>query len=241
LISAHIALLRAELGDILRDVMGIVALGAAALVVALLVAITLYVGGFLFLGEWLFGSMGWGLAHGVFLGVAIIVILGMAILGAPAGRSVLALVLSVLVVIGLAVLMGSNATYDLSGQVAAQLAAPFDNPAIVAALTGAMLVGIVLAILPWRLAGPGAAVVGLGIGLIVGAILGLLVGGVEWAWPPAVGFAITIGLIVWPMLHVAFVWPAIDVEARFGRLQPKQSIEAFEQTREWLEERWSKR
>ena len=221
--------------------MGMVALGVGALVIALLALIMLYVGGFLFLGEWLFGSMGWGLAHGVLLGVAIIVILGMAILGAPMGRSVVALVLSVLVVIGLGLLMGSSVTYDLASQVAAQLAAPFDSPAIVAAATGAILVGILLAILPWRLAGPGAAVVGLGVGLIVGAILGVLVGGIAWEWPPAVGFAITIGLIVWPILHVALVWPAIDIEARFGRLQPKQSIEAFEQTREWLEERWSKK
>jgi len=221
--------------------MGIVALGVAALVVGLLVAIMLYVGGFLFLGEWLFGSMGWGLAHGVFFGIALIVLLAMAILGAPTGRSVLAFVLSVLVVIGLALLMGSSVTYDLSAQVAAQLAAPFDSPAVIAALTGAILVGILLTILPWRLAGAGAAVLGLGIGLILGAILGVVVGGVQWSWPPAVGFAITIGLIVWPILHVGLVWPAIDIEARFSRLQPKQSMEAFEQTREWLEERWSRK
>ena len=32
----------------------------------------LVVGGFLFLGEWLFGSMGWGIIHGTLLGVAVI-------------------------------------------------------------------------------------------------------------------------------------------------------------------------
>ena len=38
----------------------------------------LWVGGFLFLGEWLFGSIGWGLAHGLLFGIGLIVALGLA-------------------------------------------------------------------------------------------------------------------------------------------------------------------
>src|SRR4051812_23228318 len=73
LINAHIDLLKAEISEILAQIAVIAGMGFVVLVFAFLTFTTLYIGGFLFLGEWLFGSIGWGLAHGVLFGVVIIV------------------------------------------------------------------------------------------------------------------------------------------------------------------------
>ena len=52
-----------------------------ALGIALVTAILLWVGGFLFMGEWLFGSIGWGLAHGLLTGISLIVVLALVFAG----------------------------------------------------------------------------------------------------------------------------------------------------------------
>ena len=75
LVSAHIGLLKAEIGEIVGQIKVIGTLAGVALVALLFVGNMLYIGGFLFTGEWLFGSMGWGLAHGVLFGLAIVVVL----------------------------------------------------------------------------------------------------------------------------------------------------------------------
>ena len=72
MLQAHIALLKAELAVAGKQLGIIVGLAAGAIALAILVAILLYVGTFLFMGEWLFGSMGWGIIHGTLLGAAII-------------------------------------------------------------------------------------------------------------------------------------------------------------------------
>ena len=82
-------------------------------------------------------------------------------------------------------------------------------------------------------------------GLVLGAILGMpvgwLIGGAPWTWPPAVGFAITIGLIAWPILHAVIAWPGLDIGERFKKLYPQQSIDAANETKAWLEEQWQTR
>ncbi len=86
LLNAHVGLLRAEISEILNQLKVIAGLAGAILGVAFMVGCMLYVGGFLFMGEWLFGSIGWGFAHGVLFGIDLIVVFGLAIVGAPAGR-----------------------------------------------------------------------------------------------------------------------------------------------------------
>ena len=85
------------------------------------------------------------------------------------------------------------------------------------------------------------AIGGVILGMILGALAGWLIGGAPWTWPPAVGFAITIGLITWPILNFIFAFPSLDPAARFARLYPNQSIEAANETRAWLEEQWQTR
>lgn len=216
-------------------------LAGVALGLGLLVVIMLYVGGFLFLGEWLFGSIGWGLAHGVLFGLALIVVLGFGILGAGWRLASTSLAVAAVLTIALALLLGSNVLYETANYFAQQLAAPLDSPAVVAMLTGAVLVGLLLALLLWRAGGVGGAVAGLIAGAVLGLLFGLLLGGIAWEWPPAVGLAITLGLIVWPILHAALAWPRLNLEEHFGRLVPRQTMEAASETREWLENQWQTR
>jgi hypothetical protein len=55
LVAAHVELLKAELQVAMREVAIIAGLLAAALVLAILLLLLLWVGTWLFLGEWLFG------------------------------------------------------------------------------------------------------------------------------------------------------------------------------------------
>ena len=59
LINAHLGLLKAELAVTGREIGIIIALAIGALSLALLIVTLLYTGTWLFLGEWLFGSIGW--------------------------------------------------------------------------------------------------------------------------------------------------------------------------------------
>jgi hypothetical protein len=233
LIDAHFALLRAELGEILSDLRGLALLAAVALGLALLAANMLYIGGFLFVGEWLFGSMGWGLAHGLLLAVTLIVAIVLLMLGATVRPIVGSLVLAALLAVGMTVLLASNVVHDTAAYFGAQLAAPFNTGEALAAIVVAVVLGLLLALVLARVAG----VVGLVGGLIGGAILGAIMGwvvGSTWTLPPAVGFAITIGFMAWAGLAVAFSFPGLDPGARFARLQPRQTIETVNETREWL-------
>lgn len=241
LFSAHMALLRAELGEIFGQIKVMAALAGVVLLVAFLTGILLYVGGFLFVGEWLFGSMGWGLAHGVLFGLGLIVVLGFAIVGVGLRLAVVSLVFAALLAAGLALLLGSQVAYETAEYFAGQLAAPLNSPAALSLLVGALVVGVLLAIALWRAAGAGGAVAGLIVGALLGLVLGWLIGGIAWERPPAVGFAIMIGLILWPILHAAMAWPRLDLEEHFGRLKPRQTMEAASETRQWLEEQWQTR
>ena len=157
----------------------------------------LYVGGLLFLGEWLFGSIGWGFAHGVLFGVAIIVNLAFAILGARGSRLAVAFVLAAGLTVAIALLCGSNVAYNTAAGAASGLAQPLGTPGVVA-LLGGVVIGVVLFTLLFaRAGGRNGAIGGFFLGAILGALVGWLIAGAPWTWPPAVGFAITIGLVAW--------------------------------------------
>jgi hypothetical protein len=241
LIRAHVELLKAELGEIVGIVGGMVAKGALAFGLATLMGIMLYVGGFLFIGEWLFGSIGWGLAHGTLLPIAGIVALILGVVGGTRGPALFSLFIATLLVVALGLLLGTNLLHSSAESLAGVLAPPLDSPAIVGTLSGLILIGLLLASLFWRLAGFGGALFGLFLGGLIGALLGFGFAADDWSWPPAIGLAISIGLIAWPILNIVFTWPRLDVEAHFNRLAPRQTMAAFEETRTWMEEQWASR
>jgi hypothetical protein len=241
LFQAHKELLRAEFSEIVDQLKLISAQAGCALVILLMSGTLLYVGGFLFLGEWLFGSIGWGLAHGLLFGIAMAVILGMAIIGATRRVAFGSLFLAVLVTIGVALLCGSNVAYDAASDVATRMAFPLDSTVSVALLAGAVIGAILFALMLARLAGRGGFLGGLFIGALIGLVVGWLIAASPWTWPPAIGFAITLGLIAWPILDVVLALPGLDPAERFAKLYPRQSIEAAKETRAWLEEQWQTR
>jgi hypothetical protein len=241
LFRAHVDLLKAELGEIIGIVGSMAAKGALALALALLLGIMLYVGGLLFLGEWLFGSIGWGLAHGVLLPIGGIVALVLGIVGGTRGPALLSLAIATLLAVALGVLLGTNVLHSSAQYFAGTLGPPLDSAGVIGALAGLVIVGGLFAILFFRLAGGAGALGGLLLGGLIGALLGFVASAGEWAWGPAVGLAIGIGLIAWPILNIAFTWPRLDVEKHFARLAPRQTMAAFEETRTWMEEQWQSR
>ena len=64
LVRAHVELAKAEAEEIKGEVVRAAGFGAAALAALLLLAVFLPIVTMLFLGEWLFGSIGWGVLLG---------------------------------------------------------------------------------------------------------------------------------------------------------------------------------
>ena len=81
MVQAHLALLRAELAVVGQELGIIAGLAAGALVLLLVALLLLYIGGWLFFGDWLFGSMGWGIIHGTLLNVAVIILIAVNLAG----------------------------------------------------------------------------------------------------------------------------------------------------------------
>jgi len=241
LLNAHVELAKAEFSEISGFVAMLAGLAGCMLVIAVVVLMMLYVGGFLFLGEWLFGSMGWGFAHGFLFGIGLIVNLALAFVGASGRALTAALVLALIVIFVVAFLCGSNAGYNLANGVAGGLAQPLGTPGVVALLGGIVFGAILFMLLFARIGGRKGAIGGFVLGAILGALLGWLIAGAPWTLAPAFAFAITIGLISWPIFAAVLAIPGLDLEARFSRLYPKQSIEAATETKEWLEEQWQNR
>jgi hypothetical protein len=86
LLNAHVNLAKAEAGEIAAEVGRMVALIALALGMLLTVGILFLVGLPLFLGEWLLGSIGWGVLLGTFLLIDLAVVVLLAALGVGRGR-----------------------------------------------------------------------------------------------------------------------------------------------------------
>ncbi|HET7676411.1 MAG TPA: hypothetical protein VFK38_01005 [Candidatus Limnocylindrales bacterium] len=216
--------------------------------VGLYVGNLLLIGGTLFIGEWLFGSIGWGVLHGVLLGLGLIVGLSLVLFGAPGRVVTTTWLVSALAAATLAVLLGSDVLHRLAhaGADAVNAAVepdlqPFWAPAVVSAAGGAVLLGVALAAAGAR-AGIGGVLAGLLGGAIVGALLGMLLAGSHWTWRGAAAVGVTFGAILWPVLQgLAARKAGIDPKTRFTRLWPSQTWETTLETKEWLEKEWQKR
>jgi hypothetical protein len=151
------------------------------------------------------------------------------------------LFLAVLVTIAVAWLCGSNVAYNAAADIATRMAFPLDSTVSVALLAGAVIGAILFALMLARLAGRSGFIGGLFVGAVIGMLIGWLIAAAPWTWPPAIGFAITLGLIVWPIFDVVLALPGLDPAERFAKLYPRESIEAAKETRAWLEEQWQTR
>jgi hypothetical protein len=239
LLRAHVNLAKAEAGEILDEVKRMVALAAVALGVLFVTGLLLTIGLVLFLGEWLFGSIGWGVLLGTFLFLdlaAIALLLALGVSGARLGSS-----LGLAAVIGVAV--GVVLGFDLAhrgwtslGESIAPTLDPSNRPLIVAVVALAILGGL-LGLVAGLRRGGGASIGG----LVGGAILGALVGLVSSvAIPGTVGAAlgVWVALIAWPVFAGRdLLRTGIDGKAIRQRFMPDQTIELTKETIEWARAR----
>jgi hypothetical protein len=248
LIKAHIELFKAEIGEIIGQLKLIVALGGVLVGLALFTANLLLIGLLLFLGEWLFGSLGWGLLHGVLLMSGLITAVILMILAVPLRTILAALGVAAVLGVVVAVVLALDLPRRAAEAGAGVLRGPFPalDPgwaiAAAAAMVGALVLGIIGLVLGLRSGGAGPAAGGLIGGLILGALLGLLLGGIDYSVHGAIATGLAVGLLTWPLAQAAMARAAgVDPAARFARLKPQQTIETVQETRAWLEAEWTRR
>ncbi|MDQ3870820.1 MAG: hypothetical protein M3301_04285 [Chloroflexota bacterium] len=247
-VRAHVDLLRAELGEIARRIAVIAALGGALVAIGLFVGNLLLIGTFLFLGEWLFGSLGWGVLHGTLLGIGLLTAVALVLFSAPRRVIFLSLLLSVLAGVAVALLLAFNLprTLALAGTTAALTVLPQLDPGWAALIIGAVVLAIVFGLLGLvigaRSGGGRGAFVGARAGVAAGAILGALLGVLTFSPHGGVAVGIAVAGLLWPVLQVLLARAArIDPRARFEQLRPRETYETVLETRAWLEREWARR
>lgn len=240
LVAAHVELAKAEFGDILDEIKGVVVLSGVAIGALILAGLILGVGIFLFLGEWLFGSLGWGVLHGPLLLIGVAIAAVLAALGYGGGRIGLNLGIAVLIGVVVGAVLGLDLTNrgwsSLGNAIATNVSADI-RPLVVAVATLALLGGLIGLLIGARGGGLLGGIVGLLVGAIVGALLGALT---ALALGPRVGAAIgvTVALIAWPVLMgIGVARKGIDTEALKKRFYPQATIDTTKETIEWVRKR----
>jgi hypothetical protein len=244
LVAAHVDLAKAEFGDILDEIKGVAVLSGLAIGAFILAGLILGVGIFLFLGEWLFGSIGWGVLHGPLFLVGVATAAILAALGYGGGRIGLNFGLAVLLGILVGVVLGldlTNRGWSALGDSvvnATRVNVSADiRPLATAAATLALIGGLLGLIGGARAGGIGGAIAGLLVGAIFGALLGALT---ALALGPRVGAAIgvTFALIAWPVfMGIGVARTGIDTDALKQRFYPKTTIDTTKETIEWVRKR----
>jgi MFS family permease len=231
---AHLELAKAEAQAIGDEVKRVAALAGVAFAVVVFAAILAVVGSSLFLGEWLLGSIGWGVLHGILLFTAVAIACGLAALGISGGRIARAFVVGLIVaiVVGVALALGlPNQAYTSIGEQVLPGIEPGIRPLVVGLLLlGA--IGLVIGLIGTaRGGGIGAAVGGLLVGLILGAL-----SAVDFGPQIGAGIGIALGYIVWiALMAVDVARSGIDVEDLKARFYPKQTIDTSKETLAWLQ------
>ncbi|MDO8483333.1 MAG: hypothetical protein Q7S35_00120 [Candidatus Limnocylindrales bacterium] len=198
------------------------------------------IGTALFLGEWLLGSMGWGVLHGILAFMAIAVAAGLMAAGVGGDRIARSLVVGVVIAIVVGVALGlewPNQVYAAAGEAARLNVETADRPLVVGLLVGALigvLVGFAAAIRVESGGGRVAAIAGLA---IVGALVGAF-GAITFG--PQVGAAVgvTMGfLTLITLMGVDVARGGIDIDGLKERIYPSRTIDTGKETLEWLQKR----
>jgi hypothetical protein len=239
LIRAHIELVRTEISEIAGEVARLVGLLALAMGCLFVLGIFLPTGLFLFVGEWLFGSLGWGVLHGALFFVGMATALALAGIGISGGRIGRDLALAVII----AIFFGLALALDLTNRGWTELGArllptidPVSRPLIIAVVTIAIVGGVIGFIAGWPRGG-GATAAGLLGGVLIGAGIGALT---AVALGPRVGAAVGVatGLLLWTIfMGIDVARRGVDVDALKARFYPEASIETGKETIAWVRER----
>jgi len=238
LVGAHVELAKSELGAILGEVGRVAALGGLAVAAAFLVALLLPIGMALFLGDLIFGSIGWGVLLGTLLLIDVAIVAGILAVGVPGNRVGVAFLVALAIGLAIAVDLGfhlTNRLWTAVGDSVPGVDASF-RPLAVAVLSLAAIGGLIGLIGGFRSAGGSA-----GGGLVLGAFAGIVLGVVT---------ALTVGLrvgaalgalttlIAWPVLMgLDVARTGVDGDALKARFYPSQTIETTKETIEWVRQR----
>jgi len=237
-LRAHIALGRAEAEGIKDEVAYAAAFAGIAIAALLLLGIFLPIVTMLFLGEWLFGSIGWGVLLGSEMLVAIAVtavVVGLKLKG-PVPAAAIGLVAGVVAFI----ISGAswlNRLWTWIGDSSGVGLDPAYRPFVVAIVTVAIIGAIVGLILGARAAGGSGAIAGLVGGLVLGALFGaFLAYDFSWRVGAALGFATAYAAYV-AVLISTVVRNGVDFEKIKMRFWPQQTIDTTRETIEWAKAR----
>ena len=239
LVRAHIDLARAELGEIVGEVKRMVALAGLAIAMLVMMAMLLGVGGTLFLGEWLFGSIGWGVLLGALLLLDVAVIALLLALDVSGRRLGTSLGISVVVGVVVGVVMALDLTHRGWTALGDSVGAAYDantRAVLLAVGVSAVVLGMLGFVTGIR-SGFGHAWGRLVVWAIIGVFLGVLT---VISIPGTVGAAIgvLVALITWPILAGRDVArTGIDGDAIAKKFTPEQTIELTKETIEWVRAR----
>ncbi|HUP54524.1 MAG TPA: phage holin family protein [Methylomirabilota bacterium] len=238
LVKAHIDLAKAEAAAIGGEIAKAAALGCLAIGFVVLALVFAFIGASMFLAEWLLGSLGWGVLHGVLLLVAIAVACALVPLGMSGFRIGRAFVIGVALAVLVSLLLTlalPNRAYTSIGESLLPGIEPGVRPLVVGASIFAvigLLAGLILAL---RFEGWGARIGALLGGLVVGALIGAVTA-VDTGPQVGVGIGVAVGYITWIGIMAAdMARTGVDMEALKARFMPTQTIETSKETLAWLQ------
>jgi hypothetical protein len=234
LAQAHLDLAKAEAASIADEVKKVAAYVGIAIAVIIFAGILAVIGTSMFVGEWILGSIGWGVLHGVLLFIAIAVACALAAVGVSGARIGRALLIGLLlgVVVGILMAFGlPNQAYTYVGD----NTLPGIEPGVRPLVVGMIIIGaiglIVGAIAAARGGGIGALLAGLVAGVVIGAISATTPG-----YQVGAGIGIAVGYVTWIALMITDVaTTGVDIEALKARFTPTQTIETSKETLAWLQ------
>jgi hypothetical protein len=239
LAMAHVELAKAEAAAIGGQIARFAGLLAAALAFVFLIGMLVFIGTALFTGEWLLGSMGWGILHGALAFGAVAMTCVLAAIGVSGRRLGGAFLVGLLSGIVLSLIFAfavPNAIYTAIGDAIDPAIEPGIRPLVVGVVIWA-IIGLVAAVALTRQAG------GAGGSLVAAVLGGLVLGGLVGAFTaitfePQVGVGIgtALGYVAWiAAMGIDIARTGVDTEALKARFTPTRTIETSKETLEWLQ------
>ena len=238
LVVAHVELGRAEAGQIAGEAGRVAAAAGIAIGSAIFAVFLLVIGTMMWFGEWILGSIGWGVLHGVLLLISVGVVAVLAALGVAARRIVGALVVGIIVGVIVGLIFGynlPNRAYTAIGESLNLGVDPAYRPLVVGVVLW-MLIGLVVGIVAaFRMTSSRFATIA---GLVVFGFLFGAFTSITFEPQVAAGIGIAVAYVAWIALMALDVSrTGIDIEALKARFTPTQTIETSKETLEWLQKR----
>jgi hypothetical protein len=241
LVGAHVDLAKAELGEIVDNVKKLVGLALVALALLFLAGMLLLLGGLLFLGEWLFGSIGWGVLLGTLLLVDVALVTLLAALDVSARRIGISFLLGAAIGVGVGLVLGFDVLHQgwraLGDAVATSVVADEPTRTVLTAVIGLALVAGILGFIGGIRSGIGAAIMGFVFAAIAGALIGWITSTPVSAQVGA-ALGVLVALIAWPIFAGLDVMrTGIDGEELARKFKPDETINLTKETIEWVRAR----